>query len=752
MKNLFKSKRYSYAILIVIGLQFYSNGQTYDFESDVAGSPPANITAANGTIVVDDDSSRTKTISPQTDTSGNIGGYNMDLFPSAKDYSITWKETYTTVGRSGFTLRSFASGSRVGIKQGYLFQVNTSLNDLRIYRALNSGYVQLSSAGLAAPGINTPRWYRATVEGTMLTFEYSGDGTTFTTMISISDTEISTAGTTQYTRGYGSVITGSFIDEVTFKSNTPLAISNIKEYQIIQRDSFNQADIIISGIYTGTPTAIEASFNGSPFMTIDANPAGGRFSGILFNQNMGQGTLSVRFANNTETMNSINNVGIGDIFVIAGQSNASGRGNTLNTYSHSSLKASLFGNDDVWKELKDATDRSSGQVDKISSDNTAGGSAWPLVATSILANHNVPVAFVPTAKGGSSILQWQPGANHADPATLYGSMFRRINEVGGNVAGVIFYQGESDAKLGTSRNDYETRVIALVDAIASDFPGTRTIIGQIGHSNFTGNDIVRAAQIAIVSANVNALLGPATYDINLADEGGDNLHFKSDADMSEYARRWYAAIDKEFYGGTNGYGPILDVKDLRYDAAADKIIVPFLDELIPAINTSSTFTTSSFILKNNNASVTISSVSIVGNTLEIVPSAALDTSQAITLTYASQNTAVDAAIYDTSNFPAQPFYEQTVYLKTLSSETFELNDFKIFPNPTSESINLLFSKNDNNVVDITIHNVLGKIIFQTSKTIKKNKINIDVSSISNGFYFLKAKTESLERTKKIVLK
>jgi len=449
-------------------------------------------------------------------------------------------------------------------------------------------------------------------------------------------------------------------DQPKLTMSSSLTINNVYEYQVFQRNDSNQADISISGTYTGSPTTIEARFNGGDYVVLDSNPSGGTFSGILQNQITGQGILNVRFGATPDVNHNIDNVGIGDIFIVSGQSNASGRGTTLNSYSHATLKASLFGNDDVWKNLTDATDNNSGQIDNVSSDGNAKGSPWPILATFILENTGVPVAFVPTAKGGTSISQWQPRADHTDATTLYGSMHRRITAVGGSIAGVLFFQGESDSLAGTSQSDYETGLTTIVNAIETDFSGTKTMIGQLGHSNKSGNDIIRAAQVEVIKNNSNALLGPATYDIDLSDEGGDTLHFKSDSDMLEYATRWYAAINKEFYGGTSGYGPVINETALIYDEANNKVVVSFLDDLSLVIDNSSSMTDSSFDLKNNNSSVAISGVSIVDNTIEITPTESLNLAQTITLTYASLNTAVNAAIYDSNNLPAQPFYNITV--------------------------------------------------------------------------------------------
>jgi len=56
-------------------------------------------------------------------------------------------------------------------------------------------------------------------------------------------------------------------------------------------------------------------------VAIDTSPSGWTFSGTLLSQNQGQGTLIVRHSNDTSLSWSVDNVGIGDIFIISGQSN-----------------------------------------------------------------------------------------------------------------------------------------------------------------------------------------------------------------------------------------------------------------------------------------------------------------------------------------------------------------------------------------------------------------------------------------------
>ncbi len=54
-----------------------------------------------------------------------------------------------------------------------------------------------------------------------------------------------------------------------------------------------------------------------------------------------------------------------------------------------------------------------------------------------------PVALVPCAKGGTTIGRWTPAV---DRTTLYGSCVARVREAGGQLTGMLCYQGESDAE------------------------------------------------------------------------------------------------------------------------------------------------------------------------------------------------------------------------------------------------------------------------------------------------------------------
>jgi PKD repeat protein len=76
----------------------------------------------------------------------------------------------------------------------------------------------------------------------------------------------------------------------------------------------------------------------------------------------------------------------------------------------------------------------------------------------------------------------------------------------------------------------------------------------------------------------------------------------------------------------------------------------------------------------------------------------------------------------------------------LSVEDFSIDTFKVYPNPTTDVLNIKVV--ENNLPDtIEIYNMLGQII--TSKSItSENDLNHDVSTLNNGVYFVKIKKKS----------
>lgn len=81
----------------------------------------------------------------------------------------------------------------------------------------------------------------------------------------------------------------------------------------------------------------------------------------------------------------------------------------------------------------------------------------------------------------------------------------------------------------------------------------------------------------------------------------------------------------------------------------------------------------------------------------------------------------------------------------LSSDTFVLDNFNIYPNPTSDILNITLDS-DLILQEVIIYNSLGQIVK------KSNKTKIDVSSLSKGMYHTEVKTDKGKASKKIIIK
>lgn len=312
-------------------------------------------------------------------------------------------------------------------------------------------------------------------------------------------------------------------------------------FQVFQRTSARSGGIFVAGRLRRLRGAVQVRWGHRPWRTVPCD-AKGRFHVRLYRQPVGQATLYVRSQRRHAVWAQRKLVSVGDIYVIAGQSNASGRSPRLSVCSWGGIVPGMFANDDRWRRLRDPVDSRAHQVDLVSSDFYAAGSIWPLVAQELLRVEPVPLAFVPCAKGSSGIRRWLPQAGaRRSRVTLYGSMLRRIGAVGGRVRAVLYWQGEADARASMPGDVYGAALRRLGRALRKDC-GAPLVAVQIGDYRtdwYTGPgiDAIRLAQQDAWGTD-NIVAGPVLYDIDLSGE----VHFMEADDMRLAARRWTACI------------------------------------------------------------------------------------------------------------------------------------------------------------------------------------------------------------------
>lgn len=142
-------------------------------------------------------------------------------------------------------------------------------------------------------------------------------------------------------------------------------------------------------------------------------------------------------------------VGVGDIYVTAGQSNMTGYGRD-SAYDPPSLGVHALANNGSWgiavHPLADSVDSMFGYP-----EGATGTSPALSFARNLRNRLGVPVGIIPTAVGGTSLSQWDPEGDGG----CYREMLRRL-ELVGDFKGFVWFQGCSDAN-GSDAPTYFTR-------------------------------------------------------------------------------------------------------------------------------------------------------------------------------------------------------------------------------------------------------------------------------------------------------
>ncbi len=141
-------------------------------------------------------------------------------------------------------------------------------------------------------------------------------------------------------------------------------------------------------------------------------------------------------------------IGVGELFVVAGQSYATNTNDEKLTVSDPQQRVSAFNiATNTWQVANDP---------QPAPDGTDGGSIWPPLGDAIVKELGVPVGFANVAVGGTSSQQWMPG----------GSLYPRLAEVGqqiGHCRAVLWQQGESDVIGKSTIETYVSNIRTIRD-------------------------------------------------------------------------------------------------------------------------------------------------------------------------------------------------------------------------------------------------------------------------------------------------
>ncbi|MEA3431859.1 MAG: sialate O-acetylesterase [candidate division WOR-3 bacterium] len=136
----------------------------------------------------------------------------------------------------------------------------------------------------------------------------------------------------------------------------------------------------------------------------------------------------------------IHNIGVGDLWVIAGQSNAVGYGREA-VNDPPELGVHLLRNSEKWTLATHPLNDSTDTRHPLNCDIPNPGHSFCLSFAKILKrNLGYPIGLIQTALGGSPLARWNP----LEEGDLYKNMLHCIELAGGKIKGILWYQGCSD--------------------------------------------------------------------------------------------------------------------------------------------------------------------------------------------------------------------------------------------------------------------------------------------------------------------
>lgn len=222
------------------------------------------------------------------------------------------------------------------------------------------------------------------------------------------------------------------------------------------------------------------------------------------------------------------------LFILAGQSNMVGwapipEGELTNPRIY------VFGKDYRWQIASHPIEDAANQVDRVSENRLAGfGPAMDFAFAGLERHPDIVIGLIPCAKNSSGIIQWQ---RNLSDQSLYGSCLKRVRAASpmGEIAGVLFFQGETDALDPIQYPDppphpteWSELFTAFVTDLRSDLyqPDLRVVFAQIGTNwspeEFPNWEMVREQQASIQLPMTTMI---TTDDLPLL----DGLHFTSDS-------------------------------------------------------------------------------------------------------------------------------------------------------------------------------------------------------------------------------
>lgn len=245
----------------------------------------------------------------------------------------------------------------------------------------------------------------------------------------------------------------------------------------------------------------------------------------------------------TSKIKIVKHIGVGELFLITGQSNMAGYGRDA-AFDPPTIGVHLYANNGKWDiashPLNDSTDSIYPENYEMSSSSSPALSFGRMVSRIL----NLPVGLVQASLGGSPLKSWHP----EEDGTLYRAMLRRLDAVG-EIGNILWHQGCSDTSADDAEQYYDRfcRMIELWRKQLGDIPiVTVQLNRRVAGSRIPENNrywgLVRDAQRRAARILSKVVVIPST-DLTI----NDGIHNSAIANVA-IGERMARAYLGEFFG------------------------------------------------------------------------------------------------------------------------------------------------------------------------------------------------------------
>lgn len=359
-------------------------------------------------------------------------------------------------------------------------------------------------------------------------------------------------------------------------ANAQIKITSPTDRSVYQRDITGQTTLSVSGTFSEPIDKVEiravpvipGQGIATDWSTLQANPTGGVFLGTTRLQG-GWYTLEVRglLGGIVVGRDVVARMGVGEIFLIAGQSNAQGL-LTSPGPAASDDRVNYIVYDNTVNSIFDPPAPTFAHLESEVTIGPRGQSAWcwGILGDQLAKKLNVPILFINTAWEGTSVKNWAESAAGKSTINLYGgfpypakmpygnlliSTQHYVNQLG--VRAILWMQGESDTSpANLSAKEYQDNMQFLINKLSGDtgkrinwvISRTSRTITSSGVS-ITSQAIIDGQNAVLNTAFNSTYPGPETDSYLLPRP--DGLHFVGQKGNQILADLWNNVLNTTFF-------------------------------------------------------------------------------------------------------------------------------------------------------------------------------------------------------------